>query len=226
MKKYITIIALATVMTALTGCGGEVSSPTDTVTSNQSSEEAVFSEETQVTELSASDTSITSEVISETQETTLAEEPTSVNDTENEYNDTNSAVSENEPQIRVEWADEADLTAGYDEYDIFEPSEEQAKVAFISDTPVNEFVILELTLTDCSDEGVMTFSAYPAASPDITPGKPLVIGFTFAGDIPGYGFQYEDADGNIRRFALEISGEDGSLVIREASGEYYDFVLE
>lgn len=214
MKKLITFISLAAVMALLTACGNSGGAAEDTDTTEQTQEETVFSSETQVTE-SASEMSVTSETIPEMSEMTLSEEQTSV-----------SEAAENEPQIRVEWADEAVLTADHDEYDIFEPSEEQAKVAFTSDTPVKGFVILELTLTDCSDEGVMTFSAYPAASPDITPVKPLVIGFTFAGDIPGYGFQYEDADGNIRRFAMEISGEDGSLVIREASGEYYDFVLE
>ncbi len=211
MKKLTAFIALAAVMTSLTACGGN-EAPVET--EEQTKEETVLSSETQVSK-SASEMPVTSEVISEMSETTLAEEPPAV-----------SESAENEPQIRVEWADEAVLTADHDEYDIFEPSEEQAKVVFTSDSPVNEFVILELTFTDCSDEGVMTFNAYPAASPDITPGKPLVIGFTFAGDIPGYGFQYEDADGNIRRFALEISGEDGSLVVREASGDYYDFVLE
>lgn len=217
MKKLITFIAIAAAMTVLTACGGEAPSNTDTI--EQTKEETVFSEETNITELSASETSVTSEVIPETQETTLAEEPPAV-----------SGAAENEPLIRVKWADEAVLTADHVEYDIFEPSEKQAQVAFTSETHVNEFVILELTLMDCSDEGVMTFDAYPAASPsqipDITPGKPLVIGFTFMGDIPEYGFQYEDADGNIRRFAMEISGEDGSLIIREASGEYYDFVIK
>ncbi|MBP0957733.1 MAG: hypothetical protein J5997_10255 [Oscillospiraceae bacterium] len=212
MKKLTAFMALATVMTSLTACGG-TEAPAETA--EQTKEETVLSSEAQITQ-SASEMTITSEVISEKSETALlSEEPTSVSET-----------SENEPQIRVEWADEAVLTADHDEYDIFEPSEEQAQAAFTSDTPVKGFVILELTLTDCNDEGVMTFIAYPAASPDITPGKPLVIGFTFMGDIPGYGFQYEDTDGNIRRFALEISGEDGSLLIREASGEYYDFVLE
>lgn len=211
MKKLTAFIALAVVITSLTACGGN-EAPVET--EEQTKEETVLSSETQVSK-SASDMPVTSEVISEMSETTLAEEPPAVSET-----------AENEPQIRVEWADEAVLTSDHDEYDIFEPSEEQAKVVFTSDSPVNELVILELTLTDCSDEGVMTFIAYPAGSPDITPGKPLVIGFTFAGDIPGYGFQYEDADGNIRRFAIEISGEDGSLVVREASGDYYDFVLE
>ena len=215
MKKLTTFIALAAVMALLTACGNSGGAAVDTDTAEQTKEETVFSSEAHITQ-SASEISVTSEVISEKSETTLlSEEPTSVSET-----------LVNEPQIRVEWADEAVLTADHDEYDIFEPSEEQAKVVFTSDTAVNKFVILELTLTDCSDEGVMTFIAYPAASPDITPGKPLVIGFTFMGDIPGYGFQYEDTDGNIRRFAIEISGEDGSLVVREASGEYYDFVLE
>ena len=214
MKKLTAFMALATVMALLTACGNSGGTAVDTDTAQQTKEGTVLSSETQVSE-SVSKMSVASEVISEISETKLLEDTTSVSET-----------LVNEPQIRVEWADEAVLTADHDECDIFEPSEEQAKVSFTSDTPVKDFVILELTLTDCSDEGVMTFDAYPAASPEITPGKPLVIDFTFMGDIPGYGFQYEDADGNIRRFAMEISGEDGSLITREASGEYYDFVLE
>lgn len=220
MKKLFAFISLAAVMASFAACGDTAVSG-DTDTAKQTREETVLSEETSitVTESTASETTVTSEDISETQETTLSEEAPAV-----------SKAADNEPQIRVEWADEADLTAGYDECEIFEPTEGQARVAFTSDAPVNGFTILELTFTDCSDEGVITFSAYPAASPDqepeLTPGKTLVIGFDFVGDIPQYGFQYEDADGDIRRFALEISGEDGSLLIREASREYYEFVLE
>ena len=40
---------------------------------------------------------------------------------------------------------------------------------------------------------------------------------TFSGDIPCYGFQYEDENRDVRRFALEISDEDGSVLMRKAS---------
>ncbi|MDY3792359.1 MAG: hypothetical protein SOZ56_07760 [Oscillospiraceae bacterium] len=53
-----------------------------------------------------------------------------------------------------------------------------------------------------------------------------MIGLTFEGDIPCYGFQYEDENGDMRRFAPEISGEDGSILMREASDKYFGFVLE
>lgn len=52
-----------------------------------------------------------------------------------------------------------------------------------------------------------------------------MIGLTFAGDILCYGFQYDDANGDCRRFALEISGEDGAILVREADREYVRFVL-
>ena len=136
-------------------------------------------------------------------------------------------MAENELPVRVQWAEDVDFSEDCDYYDI-STSGSQSRIVFTTDSFVNEFAILELSLTDVSESGDMEFEAYPAL-PRITgliADSPLAIGLTFAGDIPCYGFQYEDENGDLRRFALEISGEDGSILIREASREHYNFVLE
>lgn len=140
---------------------------------------------------------------------------------------TDEMWEEDEMPVRVQWAEDVDFFEDCDVYDI-SASEPQSYIVFTTDSFVDCFTILELTLTDVSESGNMEFDAYPAL-PQISgliPDSPLAIGLTFAGDIPCYGFQYEDENGDVRRFALEISGEDGSILIREASREYYNFILE
>ena len=44
---------------------------------------------------------------------------------------------------------------------------------------------------------------------------PLMVTVTFAGDLPGYGFSFTDTDGRERRFAIWVSGENGSLILGE-----------
>lgn len=134
--------------------------------------------------------------------------------------------AEEEIPVRVQWAEDVDFLEDCDTYDI-SASEPGAYIVFSTESFLENFTILELTLTDVSESGRMEFDAYPAL-PQISglvPDSPLAIGLTFQGDIPCYGFQYEDEDGELRRFALEISGEDGSILVREASREYYGFVL-
>lgn len=136
-------------------------------------------------------------------------------------------VEADELPVCVQWAEDVDFLEDCDYYDI-SSSEAQSCIIFTTDDFVNEFAILELFLTDVSESGDMEFEAH-LALPQITAlvaDSPLAIGLTFAGDIPCYGFQYEDENGELRRYVLEISGEDGSILIREASREHYRFVLE
>lgn len=43
-------------------------------------------------------------------------------------------------------------------------------------------------------------------------------GSTFYGAIPNYGISYVDGNGAARSFAVEMSGEDGSVVLRALDG--------
>ncbi len=59
----------------------------------------------------------------------------------------------------------------------------------------------------------------------MTPDTPIAVQLIFPGDLPAYGISYEDQHGILRRFAMEVSGEDGSLLLREADSEVGEFVL-
>ena len=47
----------------------------------------------------------------------------------------------------------------------------------------------------------------------------------FPGDLPAYGISYADAGGNLRRFAIEVSGYDGSVLLEEADPLETQFIL-
>lgn len=44
---------------------------------------------------------------------------------------------------------------------------------------------------------------------------PLVVGMTFFGSIPHYGISYTDENGSSKQFAIEQSGDDGSILLTE-----------
>lgn len=135
--------------------------------------------------------------------------------------------AEDEMPFRVQWAEDVDFLEDCDTYDI-SASESKSYIVFTTDSFLDNFTILELTLTDVSESGDMEFEAGPAL-PQVSgliADSPLAVGLTFAGDIPCYGFQYEDEKGELCCFVMEISGEDGSILIREANRENDRFVLE
>ena len=135
--------------------------------------------------------------------------------------------AEDEMPFRVQWAEDMDFPEDCDIYDI-SASEPKSYIVFTTDSFLDKFSILEFTLTDVSESGDMEFEAglaLPQVS-GLAADSPLAVGLTFAGDIPGYGFQYEDENGELRCFVMEISGEDGSILIREAERKNDKFVLK
>ena len=136
------------------------------------------------------------------------------------------AKADDETPVRIQWAEDAEPLTDYEEYTV-SAAEPQVRIVFTAVSPVAGFSLLELTMESISEAGEVEFTATPALPQvsELLPGKQLVVGILFPENIPRYGFQYEDADGDIRRFALELSGKDGSLLIREADPAYYNFVL-
>lgn len=128
--------------------------------------------------------------------------------------------------ISVQWLEEAGNLTEYDECSITSGEDALSYIVFTSEQPVEEFCVLYLDVVDVSESGDILFYPYPATPAlDSRLEKPLVVELSFAGDLPQYGFQYVDENGNTLRFAIEISGRDGSLVVREAVREYPDFVV-
>ena len=86
--------------------------------------------------------------------------------------------------------------------------------------------MLALILEDADEQGTLTFAAQELYVQDVlAPERPLVVNMTFYGAIPNYGISYVDAGGTERRFAVEVSGEDGSLLLLEADSKQSGFVL-
>lgn len=119
--------------------------------------------------------------------------------------------------IAVDYADDQLLARpeAFDEF-IDYPSQYQVNLVFTTDVEVTEFKFLSLSFVDVDENGGMKFDVeelYTAAQ--LTPERPLVIRMTFVGDIPDRGISYRDTDGNIKYYALGMSGENGSLLLEE-----------
>ena len=117
-------------------------------------------------------------------------------------------------QISAHWAD--DVLDGLSEYDVFiaDSSETSEKIVLSTNKTVGDFKLVSLYPEYFYDDGTLVFYAVDMYSyGTLTPEHPLVAGLTFYGDVPNCGISYTDADGLEKVFALEISGEDGSLMI-------------
>ena len=122
--------------------------------------------------------------------------------------------------VKAQWADEA--LGAYTAYDAFtaDSSDAGTRVLFTAGDGVKDFRLLALELEDVSETGAMAFSAREVYQQDtLTPERPLVVELTFYGDIPSYGVACVDGSGAEHRFVLELSGADGSLLLREADGQ-------
>ena len=87
-------------------------------------------------------------------------------------------------------------------------------VVFTARRPVKDFQVLELEMSDESDE--ITFTTTTLYTQDeLTPDAPLRVSLTFWGDIPNNGIAFTDEDGVSHRYAVEISGESGALYLWE-----------
>ena len=97
---------------------------------------------------------------------------------------------------------------------------------------MTDFTLLNLFAEDVTETGAVIFEATPVASDEwqtiptvLTPDNRLAVQLVFYGDLPTFGFSYKDADGKLRRFAVEVSGKDSSLSLREADPNKTQFIL-
>ena len=103
----------------------------------------------------------------------------------------------------------------YDTFDA-ESGEMQTQIVLSTDAVVRDFKVLSLTDGDVGDDGKMHFTVKELKSYDrLTPDRPLVVKTVFYGLIPNNGISYVDETGATRTFAVDMSGEDGSLYLWE-----------
>ena len=106
-------------------------------------------------------------------------------------------------------------------------------ILFTADSRVTDFTLLNLFAEDFTETGAVIFSATPveldeerdSLSSVMTPGTPVAVQLIFPGDLPAYGISYVDAVGILRRFAIEVSGYDGSVLLEEADPNETQFIL-
>lgn len=87
---------------------------------------------------------------------------------------------------------------------------------FRSDVRITDVKVLGLTFIDADENGNITFDRevlYTAR--EIGPDFNLAVHLIVDGSIPAYGISYVDADGTIKSFSVNMSGEDGSLYLAE-----------
>lgn len=130
-----------------------------------------------------------------------------------EFNAGTSVVIDG-PQVRAMWAG-GERNGDYDWIDL-STGEPVSTILFVADSTVTDFQISSLFLESVDDYGNMNFSVTPLYTQDtLTPDWALVVDLTFYGDLPSYGISYVDANRQLWRFAIEISGYDGSIVLTE-----------
>lgn len=132
-----------------------------------------------------------------------------------EYN-TDEVVAE-EPPVCVQWIDDVYLEPNG--YDVFTADEnaEQRQVVFIAISKVSDFRVLSLSFEGVSENGSMVQFATSKlyGQEELKPERPLMVGMSCESSIPCYGISYVDENGVTRRFAIEVSGMDGSVLLSE-----------
>ena len=106
-------------------------------------------------------------------------------------------------------------------------------ILFTTDSRVTDFTLLDLSVEDFTETGAVIFSATPVELDEerdslpsvMTPDTLVAVQLIFPGDLPAYGISYVDAGGDLRRFAIEVSGDDGSVLLEEADPLETQFIL-
>lgn len=102
-------------------------------------------------------------------------------------------------------------------------------ILITSDSWVSNLNIWNLFVEDVADDGTVTCSTTLAGDDchwdTVTLDTPIAVQLIFYGDLPTYGISYEDQHGTLHCFAIEVSGDDGSLLLREADQNENEFVL-
>lgn len=118
-------------------------------------------------------------------------------------------------EISVGWEDDFPSDTVYHDY-IADVTENSIIVVLSTNETVNDFKFLSLEFTDVDDDGNASFNTQELFAIDkFTSEKPFRVKFTMFGTIPSYGISYKDADGTDRKFSIQQSGMDGSLILNE-----------
>lgn len=201
MKKTYLCAEIAAFAILLTGCGGNTSGSSGATSQDTTSQSIAAN---------TSDTSIS--------DTEPVEIPTAEPPSTDPFIPTSETVEPFVPQettVHVDYAQDDYVDGAVDEFNI-RGGFAGVRVLFTTTKTVSDFKILHLTCETIDDDGNITFAVEETYSqPELTPDRPLVAGLEFPGDMPSNGISYVDADGVTRKYAVDMSGMDGSLFLWE-----------
>lgn len=191
MKKIFAVLAAAFL---LTGCAG-----------NTSSQPESSAPETENTSSQPESSAVTEQ----TGSTAATEEPAESH--------TEEAADSGSP-ITVNYAGDVIIP---ESAEVFEFSTAGAlqpvQTIFTASRTVADLKVLALTCEDIDEDGNITFSVEELMTiPEFTADSVLNASLEYIGTIPNNGISYTDPDtGKTRRFAVNMSGKDGSLFLWE-----------
>ena len=101
---------------------------------------------------------------------------------------------------------------GSDSY-VADDSEYAMDLVFFTPSEVSEFKFNSLTPVNMDDGGISYTEEELYSLESLVMDKAVKITMEFVGDTPNYGISYKDAGGNERRYAICMSGFDGSIYL-------------
>ncbi len=227
MKKIFAVLAAAFLMT---GCAGKTSSQPDGLTpetKNTSSqpESAAVTEQTESTaapeqteSTSAPEQTESTSAPEQTESTSAPEQTESTAATEEPAESHTEEAADSGSPITVNYAGDVIIP---ESAKVFEFSAAGAlqpvQTVFTASRTVADLKVLALTCEDIDEDGNITFSVEELMTiPEFTADSVLNASLEYIGTIPNNGISYTDPDaGKTRRFAVNMSGKDGSLFLWE-----------
>ena len=118
-----------------------------------------------------------------------------------------------EPAVQAHWAE--DVLVGLSDYHEVSVStaEPLARVLLSCEYAVRDFKVLGIEASMSSSLSFFTEELY--ALDELSPDRPLLLNMTFYGLLPYYGVSYVDDSGETISYSINMSGEDGSVILTE-----------
>ena len=118
-----------------------------------------------------------------------------------------------EPAVQAHWAE--NVLVGLSDYHEVSVStaEPLARVLLSCEYAVKDFKVLGIEASMSSSLSFSTEELY--ALDELSPDRPLLLNMTFYGLLPYYGVSYVDDSGETISYFINMSGEDGSVILTE-----------
>lgn len=212
-RKLISMLLCFTMLFSLSACGASsAEEPTGNTTVQPESESTDTEENSELTN-TQDDTANT-----DSEETVSTD--TEAADPDVNTGDSGSDTDSEEAVLTIDYASE-DLLAQPDNYYecIVTESDWQVKAVITTNVPVKNLKVVSLNYEDTGADDVMNFQIAEElySLDELTAEKPLVIGTEFAGIVPTLGITYTDETGTEKLLAIDMSGENDSLLLSEAN---------